>query len=501
MARSHIKSDMVRIFKESVKAVDPARLIAENLTLHDNQLRVCDRTFELKNGDLYLIGFGKAVYAMAREVERILGHRLKRGIISVPEGTKKDTPDRNSAIEVLEGARNNLPDDKAENAADRIIELVSSISSDFDKLIVLISGGGSALFPKPKPGVTLEEKLKTINSLTSSGATINELNTVRKKLSRVKGGGLANLSYPVQTISLILSDVLNDPLDIIASGPTVPNSDDGNSAFHVIKKYNLINTIPKCVLKVIVESKPDYDLPVVSNCFPHTENFLIGNNTKALQAAKKCAEECDFEPVLLSNEISGTVDHIADFYKNIVIQMINYTQNQNKKEYVFHMENLFQKYSFMCEESFCHNLLEILQKSSCDINKICIIAGGETTVKMKGNGKGGRSQELALIFSSKISELKSKFSQFFDRYDVMFLSAGTDGIDGPTDVAGAVTDDFILHEAQKQNIDFKKFLEINDSYNFFKEVDNGSALIKTGHTGTNVADIHLLVIYKKNTYD
>lgn len=503
MENFNFKSQLIKIFLEFVAAVNPAKLIGENLELKESYLRASNKMYNINDGKIYLVGFGKAALGMASRAEKILGSHLASGVICVPENSQKTFQDyqefslrQNSVVKVFEGAKNNMPDEKAERGAEAIIELVQSLNKKSDILIVLISGGGSALFPKPKCEIKLEEKLKTITYLSSSGANIVELNTVRKKLSEVKGGGLAKLSYPAKTISFILSDVLNDPIDIIASGPCVPNFDKDNAALEIIEKYNLLNKIPESVLKVLKESYSRNSQALVDNCFPHVDNFLIGNNIKGLKAAKQYAEAHGFKSIILSSEVNGYVQEIAAFYCNLLLEIVKFLEEPDNNTSLVQIENNFKNCPFSCQKNFLTELQDLLKKDD-NVKNICVIAGGETTVKLKGNGKGGRNQELALFVLMKIHELKTKY-KFFHNYDIWFLSGGSDGIDGPTDAAGAVVESNILEEAVKNKLNVSEYLENNDSYNFYSKISNGSYLIKTGHTGTNVADMHILAIYKKN---
>lgn len=496
------RSELVKIFLSAVEAVNPAKLICDNVIVKESALNVCGKNYEIKDKNIYLVGFGKAVLEMAFQSEIILEKNLKRGVVSVPEnikttlkGDKHLALPLNSVIEVHEGAKNNLPDSNSEKATDKIISLVQSLNPQQDILLVLISGGGSALFCKPEDGITLNEKLKTIKELATSGADISELNTIRKKLSKVKGGGLANLSFPVKTITLLLSDVVNDPLDIIASGPTVVDSSCSSSALNILTKYNLVHEIPNNVLSLISDNVKKFKIAVTDGKFPHVDNFLIGNNVRALNAAKITADKLGFKSLILSSKIEGLVQNVADFYTNLIIELIKGLQSKNDYDF-FNLKKILAETSFNDNENIVNEIKTLIINIESS-KKVCIIAGGETTVQVKGSGKGGRNQELALTMLTKIHDLKLRFNEFFQKYEILFLSAGTDGIDGPTDAAGAVVDLDIYEEAVKQQLNIDTFIKQNDSYNFYKSIKSSTYLIETGHTGTNVADVHVLGIYIK----
>nr|CAD7424899.1 unnamed protein product [Timema monikensis] len=333
---------------------------------------------------------------MASEVERTLGEHLVKGIVSVPVGIlntlhdkKEMLPKQGSVLQFIEGAKNNLPDKSSLGAAIKIKDLVKSLDQNAI-LLVLISGGGSALLPLPQTPVTLNEKCRVINLLASSGANIMELNCVRKKVSVLKGGGLARLAYPAQVISLILSDVVGDPLDFIASGPTVANTDKVLDALNIINKYSLLNKIPESVISNIkVTSTSNDDSCNEVNNFDHVQNNIIGNNSIAVNNVAKVAQQNGYSSVILSTRVEGLVLNVAIKYANLA-------------------------------------------------NEICLnISGGETTVILKGKGKGGRNQELALTFAKALYEMKETHPHM-DEFNIFLLSCGTDGIDGPTDAAGAI---------------------------------------------------------------
>ncbi|XP_023221778.1 glycerate kinase-like [Centruroides sculpturatus] len=482
-----MKTDAINIFKRGVDAVLPQQLISNILKLtEDRKLIIGDKSYDV-NENVYLVGFGKAVSGMARAIEDILGHHLVKGIISVPigivklmedMGKNKMLPRPNGKIRLLEGAKDNIPDESAWQAATDIVSLVSGLDSR-DLLIVLISGGGSALLPSPLPPVTLEEKQTLIKQLTSKGATIQELNSIRKRLSLVKGGGLAKLAYPTKVVSLILSDIVGDPIDLIASAPTVINKDPPDLSLKILQKYDLLEKIPSSVLKVL---KKDVDGEESKLDFDHVDNVLIGNNRLSIEAAGNAAINLGYSPIILNIELTGVARNVGAALAKLGIFASggDYTKDDLSE---------LQRVLLLSNE----RIEEIIQKCKTTKSGICIISGGETVVLLKGNGRGGRNQEMALaalLTLSSLSPSSSSSSYLLDR-EIIFLSAGTDGIDGSTEAAGAIA---YRGMSNVDNTMVVSYLENNDSYNFYRSINNGDDLVITGHTGTNVMDLQILLL-------
>lgn len=505
MSKANISIDRVietnsmrQIFLEAVDSVLPQKLVRNYVKYQGNQLIVGHRCYAIRQ-NVHMIGFGKAVLGMAVEVEKILKDHLRSGVISVPKDTLKTFEENdqfklkeNSVIRVYEGAENNLPDEDAMQGADAMIEAVKHLDES-DILLVLISGGGSALFPKPRDGLSLEDKLTTMRLLTSYGANINELNVVRKKLSQVKGGGLAVLTYPVTTVTLILSDVVNDPLDVIASGPTVPNTDATDAAFKILKKYKLLNQIPETVLDIVKRDFSNPCIPIQPKGFAHVDNNLIGSNKISINRAKNCAEMLGYRTIVLSNMINSPIHTILDFYVNLSFEICKVLFTNDVDHFVSKINHMLK----VCQYNFPQSLLEdllVLMKLRDFCKGICIIAGGEITVQVKGSGIGGRNQELALLFSQKLFKLRENYPAYFKNFDVTLLSAGTDGIDGNSNAAGAIGCTNLIARAIDNYIDPAQYLLTNDSNSFFRLADKGANLITTGHTGTNVMDLHVICI-------
>jgi hydroxypyruvate reductase len=431
----------MQIFEASLKTSNPETSIINCLKLKNQKLLANKISFDLKDFQrIFVVGFGKASCAMAKAVENILGEKINKGI-SV---TKKGYVEKLSRIELIRAAHP-VPDENGIKGTERIIKLLQG-AKEKDLIICLISGGGSALLIAPHPGITLQEKQRLTDLLLRSGADINEMNTVRKHISRVKGGKLARIAYPARMLSLILSDVVGDKLDSIASGPTAPDTTTFSDCISILKKYELFDKIPGSVKKYLNENvkKMENETPKPGDpVFENVQNIVIGSNYLALKSAEKKANELGFNTYLLSDSIIGDTTNAA------------------------------QDHSQMAKK--------IKEKGKPVPPPACLISGGETTVQVKGNGLGGRNQEFALVCAMEIEGTEN----------TVIMSLDTDGTDGPTDAAGAFCSGKTIKKAKKLNLDPKKYLENNDSYRFF-EILGG--LIKTGPTNTNVMDIHLILV-------
>lgn len=483
MAKTVI-SDLLQIFRSSVSAVLPEKLIKNTIkfNISTDHLIIAGENYSISNRNIYLVGTGKAVQAMANEVENILGPRIKQGIISIPVGSlNKNSTNKN--VLYYEGAENNLPDANAEATALKVKSLISNLSSN-DILLVLISGGGSALLPLPKKPVTLNEKSLLVKKLANAGADIMELNTVRKRISDLKGGQLAIKAQSADVISLILSDIVGDPLDLIASGPTTENLDHPEAAAKIIEKYNLYTHLSDSIKSVLKEKTSKVEE------FPKNKvkNHIIGSNNISIREAKNEARNLNYLPIGLSNAVTGNVSDVANKYVELTKILCNYIEKCDR-------EDLKEKLSSLTIPGLNIDFVNDDETiSAIKSRDICLILGGEITVEVKGSGKGGRNQQLSLEFSKNINNIKQEFENF----EVYFLSAGTDGIDGPTDAAGAIGYLDLISDAKLVNIDVDNYLLNNDSYNFYKEFKQGNLHVITGHTNTNVMDIHLIIIKKRN---
>ncbi len=346
----------------------------------------------------------------------------------------------------LHEAGHPIPDQAGQLAAQRVLGLLAG-ADERTLVLFLISGGGSALLAAPAEGVSLADKQDVTDRLLKAGASIDELNTVRKHLSRVKGGRLARAAYPAVGISLILSDVIGDRLDVIASGPTSPDPSTYADAIGVLEKYGLTKSVPASVMKMLSEGAAG-NIPETPKdgeaLFGNFENIIIAGNEKAAGAAQLRATELGFNAVVVSTKVQGEASKVAGWYAARAQQ----TQKM------------------------------LLMKGAQDL---CLIFGGETTVKVKGNGLGGRNTELALAFAIAVEGMEG----------ITLLSAGTDGTDGPTDAAGATVNGATVKTARTKGLDPEAYLDRNDSYNFFKETGE---LVITGPTGTNVMDLQIILI-------
>lgn len=427
------------IFLAGVESVKPDNLIKRYVSLNQNVLTIEDIVFDLsviKN--IYVVGAGKASAAMAQSVESVLGSEITAGHII----TKYEHSVPLKFIEITE-AGHPVPDENGIKGTGKILSMVKKAEKD-DLVICLISGGGSALLADVPEGCTLDD-LKRVNSiLLKTGANITEMNCIRKHLSKVKGGLLAKAAAPANVVSLILSDVIGDPLDVIASGPTSPDPSTFADAISIIRKYQIENEIPKQILEILnegMENKLQETLKLNDEVLRQTHNLIIGTNLLALRTAKAKAEESGYETHIITNKLDGDVVTASKYILG------NIKDVRSKK----------------------------LNK------KICLLFAGEPTVKVSGNGLGGRNQHLALIIAGLLKDLPG----------ITFLSGGTDGSDGPTDAAGAVVDSFTSKNASDLTLDIDQYIKNFDSYHFFKQE---GGLIITGPTQTNVMDLMVALI-------
>ncbi|HEX2974647.1 MAG TPA: glycerate kinase [Bacteroidales bacterium] len=427
-----------QIFLAGVKRVTPSILMPACMSLEDNILKAGQYSFN--TGEfrrIYVIGAGKASAAMAAEVEKILGERISGGHIIVRYGHSC----RLKRIQVAE-AGHPIPDQNGFRATGAVLEIARKAEEN-DLVICLISGGGSALLSDFPEGSGADDIMVMNSLLVNCGADISEINAVRKHVSAVKGGQLARAVYPATLLNLMISDVAGDPLDVIASGPTVPDPTTFRHAMQVLEKYDI--DIPGSLLRHLREGlegripeTPKEGDPV----FYRTFNILAGTNSLALEAAAEKARGYNLNAAIVNTRLQGDVKSVSDYLFETAIRIKN---------------------------------------DQVDKKPVCLLFGGETTVKMTGKGKGGRNQHLALLMARYLK----------DHPGVTFLSGGTDGNDGPTDAAGAVVDSETTRHAIEKNIDPEKYLAEFDSYNFFKK--SGGHVI-TGPTLTNVMDIMVMII-------
>ncbi|XP_032668854.1 glycerate kinase [Odontomachus brunneus] len=438
---SEARSHLTDLFRTAVRAVSPNEIIKKKVKFQDNVLYINNEKYPLQE-NVYLVGFGKAVMGMAVELEKMLGGALKKGIVSIPSKSmdavwraedKSGFPKlHDSVIEYREGSVDNQPDSRSLETTHRVIDLVEKLT-DTDTLIVLVSGGGSALLYMPRPTLDHEDKLQLCKRLQNAGASITELNIVRRKLSLVKGGGLARMAHPAAVITLILSDIVNDPIDLIASGPTVYNAKTTEEVVAILRKYDLYQSL-EGDLKTILTSKETFnDAPLLNSAgqFKHVKNIIIGNNTMAVEAAQREALRKKLTPIILKNDVEGNVKDVSIAYMHIVNLIIRTFMQELTLEKFYDL-----MHSNATIQLDSNKVNEIYQCIVSNIGDLVLIGGGEPTVLVEGEGKGGRNQELAARFSQDLFAM-TKICPTLANYEVMMLSAGTDGQDGPTDAAGA----------------------------------------------------------------
>lgn len=437
-----LRHDACIILVSALRAVDPKEALLNALSLEDDILSFEGGSIDLsRTSKIIVVGGGKAGGLMTRALESLLGSRITGGIVNVIKGTENAVKANHVT---LWGASHPIPCNEGEKGVDQMLDLTNELQKN-DLVITLISGGGSALMPYPASGISLSDLQETTNLLLRSGANINELNAVRKHLSGFKGGQFARHVAPAQLLTLILSDVLGDPLDTIASGPTAPDESTFIEARDVIEKYGLFEKIPLNVLNRlnsglngIVPETPKRGDPLFNDVY----NVLIANNSKAAKSACETAENLGYNSMILSTFIEGEAKQVGKVLAGIAK-----------------------------EEHF--NGLPLPKPAA-------IIVGSETTVTVNGDGKGGRNQEVALGAVEEIHKLNA-----------VMATLGTDGIDGPTDAAGAIVDGYTLNRAKEKGLDSNFYLKRNDSYRFFESLND---LIFTGPTGTNVNDISIILV-------
>jgi glycerate 2-kinase len=428
------------IFLEGVASVLPDKLIKNCLSVDSNFLVVGNQKFPLGLTDrIFVIGAGKASAMMAAEVEKILGSRISGGHIVVKYGHSCKL----KYIKVSE-AGHPVPDSNGFKSTRAIMKIADEAKGN-DLVLCLLSGGGSALLTDFPEGSSPDELIKVNDLLINSGACIKEINAVRKHLSVVKGGQLARAVFPATMVSLILSDVPGDPLDVIASGPTAPDPTTFRQALSVLENFNLLSSAPPGILKYLREGdagKRSETPKQGDKIFEKIFNILIGTNRLALEAAKLKAFEFNLNPVIIDDQLQGDTSSIAEYLTDISLKF---------------------------------------QSDANEVKPVCLLFGGETTVLMTGSGLGGRNQHLALNCAMLLQ----------DHPGITILCAGTDGTDGPTRAAGAVVDCKTIPGALSQDIDPVKYLNEFDSYHFFKKA--GGHII-TGPTMTNVMDLIVVLI-------
>ena len=423
-------------------AVEPAEAVKRHVTLRGERLQVGAATYDLGSyARIYVVGAGKASAAMAVALEDILGTRITSGWINVKDGYTAPTHKVR-----LHEAGHPLPDERGVQGSQHIASLLRE-TGERDLVFCLMSGGGSALMTLPAEGISLQDMHRLTRALLRCGATINEINTVRKHISQLKGGDLARIAFPAQVISLIVSDVIGNPLDVIASGPTSPDPTTFAQAYAVLDRYALLSEVPIVIVRHLqsgmhggIAETPKAGDPALQ----HTQNFIVASNEHAACAAVEQARQMGLHTLLLSTSVEGEAREVAKVLAAVVKEVVRSGQPLPRPA--------------------------------------CIVAGGETTVTVRGDGLGGRNQELALAAAASIAGLDN----------VAIVALGTDGTDGPTDAAGAVCTGQTLQRAAHKGLSPAGFLANNDAYHFFEAIGD---LIVTGPTNTNVNDLTLLFAF------
>jgi len=434
-----LRQQALAIFRAALAAADPAAAVLRHVRLRDGVLFAGRTRYPLKGiRKIHVVGAGKAGAAMAQAIEKLGLPAEKRGESLV--NVKYSHRAKLRWIQLNESGHP-VPDEPGVRGAQRIAEIASSAGAE-DLIICLISGGASALLPFPAPPITLEEKQTVTKLLLACGATIHEINAVRKHISGIKGGQLARMAYPARVLALILSDVIGDDLDVIGSGTTAPDASTFSSAKAVLGKYEILDRAPASIRDRLesgangsIRETPKRGDPT----FAQVQNLIVGSNRLAVEAAAAQGRKLGFHTLILSTQIQGETREIARMHAAIAKEIVQYGR-------------------------------PVLRPA-------CVISGGETTVTLRGNGSGGRNQEFVLAAALDIAGLER----------TVVLSGGTDGTDGPTDAAGAIADGCTLARGPEA----QKYLDTNDSYHYFEELGD---LVITGPTNTNVMDVRVMLV-------
>jgi len=429
-----------RILERAVEAVDPYTATIRTIRRAGDQVVVGERVYPIPPASrVIVVGAGKAGAPMARAIEDIMGDRLTGGVVTVKSGYAE--PLRTVS---LREAAHPLPDQAGQAAAREILTAVSGLAAS-DLVLCLISGGGSALLTLPQPGLTLEDMVRTTDLLLRSGAAITQVNTVRKHLSSIAGGRLAQAAAPARLVTLIVSDIVGSPLDAIASGPTVPDPTTYADALGILESYRLLDRVPRPALDLLRKGAGG-ELPETPKpgdpVFHEAYAVVIADNLVAARAAQDEAERLGFHALLLSTYIEGEAREVGRALAGIARQLAATGEPARRPA--------------------------------------CLVVGGETTVTVTGHGRGGRNQELTVAAAGALDGIP----------DVLLVSFATDGTDGPTDAAGGVADGTTLTRARAKGLDPHRVLAANDTYALLDALGDH---IRTGPTNTNVNDLMLIL--------
>jgi len=441
-----IKSDLHRIaldiIVKGIEKADPYKAVCNIIRVINNTIYVDDVRVNLDKSKLHVIGFGKASRRMAKAIMNIIGRYIHGGIIISPEDSGTI-----GSLRILKGDHP-IPSENTINSSKQLINYIEENVREDDIVIVLISGGGSALFEIPEDGVDIKDIALISKELMRRGADIFELNTVRKRLSKVKGGKLLRYLKASKIISLIISDVIGDRLDIIASGPTAPDKTTAMEAIEILRKYNLWDNLSQNIKNVFCRAYNNPNIDTVKEGDPilnRVINIIIASNIDSLRYMAQLAKDYGFNPIILTSMLEGEAREVGKVLASII------------KSIYLHETPLKRP--------------------------VAILAGGETTVTVKGNGIGGRNQELCLSLAYNLRNISYR--------EYVAICIGSDGIDGTSPAAGALIDGYIHDEYRSMNIDPLNYLNNNDSYTFFSKLRRS---IITGYTGTNINDLFLALL-------
>ena len=432
---------VIEALEFTLASVDPHVLVSQKVKRRGEKLHVENQVIRLGGYDrIFVVGAGKASGAMAEALEAILGNRLTGGLVVVPTGQHSPELERVRFVT----ASHPTPDTNSVNAAKALTDLVENLSSR-DLLICVVSGGGSALLSLPVEPLAIDDKGSVARLLMNAGATIVELNTVRKHLSMIKGGWLAKRSHAGRILGLIISDVVGDRLDSIASGPISPDTTTFSDAIAVLRRHNLFDTIPSSAARILTEGA-NGSIPETPKsgdpCFRKVSYDFLGNNRVACASARKYLRSRGIDAEILTSSVTGEARYLGSFIGALAREIVKFDE---------------------------------------PLRRPCaFILGGETTVTVAGSGLGGRNQECTMACAKEIQGLKG----------IAMASIGSDGIDGPTDAAGAIADGMTISRSEKLALNFDELLAQNDSYRFFMPLKD---LVMTGRTNTNVNDIEVVV--------
>ncbi|MEM0227337.1 MAG: glycerate kinase [Ignisphaera sp.] len=426
------------IIEYGLESADPYRAVVASLRISDNIIYVRDTMVKVR-GRIHVIGFGKASRRMADAMYNVLGNRIAGGIVISPEGSGYIGP-----IEIVKGDHP-IPGNNTLKSSQRVLEYLQNNVYEDDTVFILISGGGSALFEVPERNVSLDDVGRLAKELMRRGADIFELNTVRKRFSRVKGGKLLRYIRARNIVSLIISDVIGDRLDTIASGPTAPDETSYGDVYSILTRRGLWNEMPE-TMRSIIEAGLRGELPDTPKSgdpiFSNVHNIIIASNAIALESMARKAEEYGFKSLILTSMVEGEAREVGKVIASIIKNILAYSRPVEKP--------------------------------------VAILIGGETVVTVRGKGVGGRNQELCLSLAVSIKGLET-----------VAVCMGTDGIDGISPAAGAIVDGYTIDEGYRLGLDPIAYLENNDSYTYFSKINRA---IITGYTGTNVNDVFLALI-------